>query len=255
VELDVVLAMPNPRINLKRGEMNRAKNVRVWDITGLPAGRTTLQAKTSRGQVWSVVTIDVQAASSTVVTKDSLKDAAGVVQAKWPPSPAISALIKLLTKGTDGALKAGIRMLESAGRAGNLYEHTGGLALDIYRDAKTPEQRLQAHNLIRFFIANRTVFGWRNMFYEAWGFAASGKQQSSENHFDHIHIDWMDFSTLKFDGGNKWDRSKWTQLEWPLEARVGHNIDTEENVSAVREAWNNTTNAVLTDDLIDELYE
>lgn len=254
-ELAVTLAMPNPGVTIKQGDMIPSKNARVWKITGLPIGPTTLQAKNGAGAVWSVVTVDTKAGSPVVVTKDQLKDKTGVVQAKWPPSPAIVALISLLTKGTDGALKAGIGLLESAGRAGNLYEHTAGLALDIFRDANKPAQRLQAHNLIRFLIANRKAMGWRNMFYENWGFGASARMGGSPNHFNHIHIDWMDFATLKFDGPNKLDRSKWTEITWPVEARSGSAIENDANFAAVRAAWNDASSELLTDSAIDELYK
>ncbi|NJN48045.1 MAG: hypothetical protein HC808_17965 [Candidatus Competibacteraceae bacterium] len=164
-------------------------------ISGLPLGSTVLQAQDRAGLVWSAVTLDVKSmpATSFTVTRQQLTDATGVVQAKYPPSPAIRALIDLLKDGTGGALKAGAGLLESAGRSGNLYEHTAGLALDIYRNSKNPAQQRQAHNLIRFFIRNRRTLGWRNMFYESWGFSSSGKVGGAPNHNDHIHIDWMDF--------------------------------------------------------------
>ncbi len=255
-ELDVSISPSLPSVSIERGNMLAGQNVRVWRFTGLPAGRTLVEAKDSGGVTWSQVTIAVSAvpASSAVVTRDQLKDSAGVVQAKYPPSPAILALIALLTRGTNGALRAAVGSLESAGRAGNLYEHTAGLALDIYRLSTDASQRLQAHNLIRFFVDNRRSLGWRNMFYESWGFGSSAPMGGAPNHNNHIHIDWMDFSTLKFEGSNKFDRSKWTEITWPEEARDGTAINTEANASLVRAAWGNSSASPLTDADIAGLY-
>lgn len=254
-KLDVKTSPPRPAVRI-RETLNNVKNVLVLRISGLPLGRTVIQAQDKAGLVWSEVTLDVQSqpASAWTVTRQQLTNAADVVRAKHPPSPAICALIDLLTEGTGGALKAGIHSLESAGPEGNLYEHNAGLALDIYRNSKNHAQRRQAHNLIRFFIRNRNAMGWRNMFYESWGFSSSGKMGGSPHHDDHIHIDWMDFALLKFEGSNKLDRSKWTQITWPLEARVRTGIDTTENAKQVKEAWDDTAAAFLTDTEIVGLY-
>ncbi len=255
-ELSVSIAPPNPNVTIKPAGMLPGQNVRVWQFTGLPIGRTLVQAKDSGGIVWTSVTIDTQqqSAFSSKVTKDQLTDKAGIVQAKYPPSPAITALMDLLTKGTNSELKRGVALLESAGRAGNLYEHTAGLALDIYRDAKNEAQRAQAHNLIRFFIATRDSLGWRNMFYEGWGFSRSGLVKGADNHYSHIHIDWMDFSLLTYEGADRFDRSKWTEITWPPEASNVSTINTEANADLVRAAWGNTSDQPLTDDEINKLY-
>jgi hypothetical protein len=255
VKLAVKTAPPNPLVRIREA-LNSVKNVLELHISGLPLGPTVVQAQDRAGLVWSAVTLDVKSmpASSWTVTRFQLTDAAGVVQAKYPPSPAIRALIDLLKEGTGGTLKAGAGLLESAGRAGTLYEHTAGLALDIYRDSKNPAQRRQAHNLIRFFIRNRKALGWRNMFYESWGFSSSGKAGGAPNHHNHIHIDWMDFSLLKFDGANKLDRSKWTEITWPPEARTRTGIDTAGHATQVKEAWDDTSASFLTDAEIDGLY-
>jgi|GEM_PF-1366106 len=254
-KLDVKTAPPNPSVRI-REILNSARNVLELHISGLPLGRLVLQAQDKAGRVWSTVTLDGQSqpALAWTVTRQQLTDAKGIVQAKYPPSPAIRALIDLLKEGTGGTLKAGAGLLESAGRAGNLYEHTAGLALDIYRNSKNPAQRRQAHHLIRFFIRNRRMLGWRNMFYESWGFSGSGKVGGAPNHNDHIHIDWMDFSLLKFEGSNKLDRSKWTEITWPPEARVRTGIDTPENAKQVKEAWDDTAASFLTDTEIAGLY-
>lgn len=259
-ELDVEPSPANPKVRCERAGMVPGQNVRVWRISGLPTGATTLVAKNGAGAVWSSVTLSVGAAASAggdakwTVTRASLLDKNNVVQAKWPPSPAIQALIKLMSAGTGNQLKAGIGLLESAGRAGNLYEHTGGVALDIFRNKVNATQRAQAHNLIRFFVRNRATLGWRNMFYENWGFSASGPMGGAPNHNDHIHIDWMDFSTLKFDGADRHARSQWTALTWPPEARTGERIDTPGNVAAVQQAWADTGAAPLDDEQIRALY-
>lgn len=256
-ELRVSISPPLPLAKIEPGAMVPGRNVRVWRFTGLPVGRSLVEAKDSGGATWSQVTIVVTTAAmaaAAVVTRDQLKDAAGVVQPKYPPSPAIVALIALLTRGTNSGLRAAVASLESAGRSGNLYEHTGGLALDIYRLKTDAAQRLQAHNLIRFFVDNRRALGWRNMFYESWGFGASGPMGGSGGHDNHIHIDWMDFSTLKFDGSNKFDRSTWTEITWPPEALDGSAIDTEANAGLVRAAWGNTSASPLTDADIPGLY-
>ncbi|MEE4377862.1 MAG: hypothetical protein V2J55_10180 [Candidatus Competibacteraceae bacterium] len=254
-KLEIRTTPPNASVRI-RETLNSAKNVLELRISGLPLGSTVLQVQDRAGLVWSAVTLDVKSmhATSFTVTRQQLTDATGVVQAKYPPSPAIRALIDLLKDGTGGALKAGAGLLESAGRAGNLYEHTAGLALDIYRNSKNPAQQRQAHNLIRFFIRNRRTLGWRNMFYESWGFSSSGKVGGAPNHNDHIHIDWMDFSLLKFEGPNKRDRSKWMEITWPPEARVRTGIDTPENAKQVKAAWDDTAAAVLTDTEIVGLY-
>jgi hypothetical protein len=252
VELDVTLQSPNPTVKITRGDMVAGQSARIWRVDGLPVGNTTLQAKNGRGAIWSQVTLDAQVASAFVVTKEELSKT-GRLLPKYPPSPAISALIKLLTEGTSSGLKAGIASLESAGQAIVFDEHCAGLALDIYRDSTKPGERQQAHNLIRFFLSKRNEFGWRNMFYENWGFAASKTQGPADKHFNHIHIDWVD--SVQFDGSNRNDRSKWTAVPWPPAARTGKAIDTPENVGLVKAAWSNTSDPLLTDDLIKELYE
>lgn len=258
-ELDVTAQPPAPGVRIERGPMLDAQNVRIWKVSGLQSGSVTLVARNGTGAVWTQVTLAVGPAggagvSPWTVTRASLTDRNGVVQAKYPPSPAIVALMSLIRQGSGGVLRAGVGQLESAGRSGTLYEHTGGVALDIYRNTVNESQRLQAHNLIRFFVRQRAVLGWRNMFYANWGFARSGPQQSAPHHNDHIHIDWMDFSTLRYDGANRMDRASWTELTWPEEARTGANVDTPSNVEAVRAAWNDTSAAPLEDADIPRLY-
>jgi hypothetical protein len=259
-ELDVVVSPPNSAVKVVRAGMVPGQNVRVWRVSGLPTGSTVLEARNGSGGVWSQVTLQVGAAASAggesewVIRRSQLLDKKGVVQAKYPPSPAIVALMSLLKQGSGGTLKAGIGLLESAGRSGNLYEHTGGVALDIFRSSLNASQRAQAHNLIRFFLRNRVTLGWRNMFYEDWGFSASGPKSGAPNHHDHIHIDWMDFSSLKFDGTNQFDRSKWNGLTWPPEARTGTSIDRPDFVAQVKAAWTDTAAAPLTDAAIRDLY-
>lgn len=254
-ELNVSISPPMPLVSVTRGDMLPGQNVRIWRIAGLtPGSRVLVEAKESGGAVWSSVTITGGLpAGAGVITREQLRDKAGVVQAKYPPSPAIVVLISLLTKGTNSVLRAGVAMLESAGRSGTLYEHTGGVALDIYRLKTDPTQRVQAHNLIRFFIANRNSMGWYNMFYESWGFSRSGLKGGQPDHDNHIHIDWMDFSTLKRDGA-QFDRSQWTEITWPSESLTGSAIDTAANVSLVNAAWTNTSASVLTDADLPGLY-
>jgi len=258
VALDVLVTPPNAAVRIENKGMLAGQNVMRFLISGLPVGATLLQAKDRGNLVWSQVTLEAKAGTpagaGTVVTKEQLKDKAGVVQARYPASPAIVSLVKVLTRGTGGGLKAGIASLESAGRSGNLYEHTAGLALDIYRNSGVAAQQAQAHNLIRVFIANRREMGWRNMFYEQRGFTASGVTSGSVNHHDHIHIDWMDFSLLKFEGTNKFDRSQWTEITWPTQAQDGSRIDTPAIEAAIRNAWETTSAALLTDAEIATLY-
>lgn len=258
-ELDVVASPAVDGVRVERAGMLAGQNVRVWKVSGLKSGSVTLVARNGAGAVWSQVTLAVgpsggAGASQWTVTRASLTDKNGVVQAKYPPSPAIVALVSLMNKGSGGALKAGIGLLESAGRSGSLYEHTGGVALDIFRNKVNDAQRRQAHNLIRFFVRNRATLGWRNMFYENWGFAQGGPQGPAPNHNDHIHIDWMDYSTLKFEGSNKLDRKSWTEITWPPEARTGASIDTPANVELVRAAWNDASSPLLEDADIQRLY-
>ena len=234
-ELDVVVSPPVAGVTVARAGMVPGQNVRIWRVSGLAKGSVVLEARNGSGAVWSQVTLQVGAAAN----------AGGTSQ--W-----VIRRAQLLDK--QNVLKAGIGLLESAGRSGNLYEHTGGVALDIFRNSLVESQRAQAHNLIRFFVRNRATLGWRNMFYENWGFSASAPKGGAPNHRDHIHIDWMDFSTLKFDGSDMFDRSKWTELTWPAEARTGTSIDRPDFVAQVRTAWNDTTSAPLDDAAVRELY-
>ena len=254
---EIVVTSANPMVLISKGGMVPGQNVRIWQFEGLPVGRTFVEAKDSAGIVWSSVTIDGRATpvSSWIVTKEQLKLPDGSYGAKSPPSPVIEALISLLRRGTNNELYTGTGSLESAGRAGNLYEHTSGLALDIYRQKGNPKERAQAHNLIRFFIVNRRLLGWRNMFYESWGFTQSQLTGGEANHDSHIHIDWMDFSLLKYDGPNKLDRSKWTEITYPVNARIGSAVSNVANEAQVRLAWTVTLAPILTDAEISTLYQ
>ena len=49
-ELIVSISPPNPAVTIKRAGMLQGQNVRVWQFTGLPAGRTFVEAKDSGGQ-------------------------------------------------------------------------------------------------------------------------------------------------------------------------------------------------------------
>lgn len=255
-DLDTISTKPDVVEIVKQERLpSNYRKLRLRAKMESPRPLPQIQVVFEKKHIWDWINVSVTKTSgSWIVTRDRLKDANGVVQAKYPPSPAIVALIELLRNGTNGQLRAGVGSLESVGRSGNLYEHTAGLALDIYRNSGDGGQRLQAHNLIRFFIDQRESFGWRNMFYESWGFTGSGRAGGSPNHHNHIHIDWMDFSLLKYDGTNKFDRSNWTEITWPPEARVGTAINTPANVDLVRAAWGNTSSSLLTDGDIAGLY-
>ena len=60
-ELIVSISPPNPAVSIKRADMVSGQNVRVWQFTGLPVGRTLVEAKDSGGLVWSSVTIEIKA--------------------------------------------------------------------------------------------------------------------------------------------------------------------------------------------------
>jgi len=59
-ELSVSISPPNPAVRIQRAGMVPGQNVRVWQFTGLPAGRTLVEAKDSGGAVWSSVTIEIK---------------------------------------------------------------------------------------------------------------------------------------------------------------------------------------------------
>lgn len=242
---------------LERGNMVPGGNIRTWRLLGLTAGsRVFLEAKDSGGAVWSSVTIETSVPSSatTVVTKAQVTNSAGVIGAKFPPSPAVISLISILTKATNGELKAGPSLLESAGGSGLFDEHNAGVSVDIFRLSTDPDQQRQAHNLLRFFILTRKTLGWQHMFYESWGFSPTGVMGGSPGHGNHIHIDWLDFSKIKFDGPNQFDRSKWTEVTWIPEAMRGTAIDNEANESLVSTAWNDTSAPILTTADLPGLY-
>lgn len=57
-ELTVDVSPPRPSILIKSGSMLSSQNVRVWKLTNLPQGPTTVVAMDSGGAVWTQVTID-----------------------------------------------------------------------------------------------------------------------------------------------------------------------------------------------------
>jgi hypothetical protein len=61
-ELSVSISPPNPAVRIQRAGMVPGQNVRVWQFTGLPAGRTLVEAKDSGGAVWSSVTLEIKTA-------------------------------------------------------------------------------------------------------------------------------------------------------------------------------------------------
>ena len=71
-ELVVSIRPPNSAVSIKRAGMVPGQNVRVWQFTGLPAGRTFVEAKDSGGLVWTSVTIETTAASAEL-TIDKLR--------------------------------------------------------------------------------------------------------------------------------------------------------------------------------------
>ena len=59
-ELEVSLSSPITSVRIQRSGMMPGENVRVWRFTGLPAGRTLVEAKDSGGLVWTSVTIETK---------------------------------------------------------------------------------------------------------------------------------------------------------------------------------------------------
>jgi hypothetical protein len=59
-ELEVSITPPMPSVRVERGGMVPGQNIRVWRFTGLPFGRTFVEAKDSGGSVWTSVTIDTR---------------------------------------------------------------------------------------------------------------------------------------------------------------------------------------------------
>lgn len=58
-ELVVSIRPPNPGVSIKRANMVPGQNLRVWQLGGLPVGRTLVEAKDSGGLVWTSVTIEI----------------------------------------------------------------------------------------------------------------------------------------------------------------------------------------------------
>ena len=112
-----------------------------------------------------------------------------------------------------------------------------GLSLDIMLNARDATQKMHAHNLIRFLVANRGRVGFLNMFYQNWGFGQQGPMSPSPGHQNHIHIDWFDPSLAEPSGlGN---RKQWTAITWPVAANSSF-LSTGEALTGLTAAWNST---------------
>lgn len=60
-ELDVTITPNSPTANVRRAGMLTGQPARVWTFSGLPQGRTFVEAKDRGGLTWTSVTLDVSA--------------------------------------------------------------------------------------------------------------------------------------------------------------------------------------------------
>jgi len=85
-ELKVDVSPPNPIVKAKAGGMMPGKNVRVWQLSGLPVGPTLIVA-TSNDVVWTQVTIDTTAGKHTTNPNERL-----VARTPLPPAGVVAVL-------------------------------------------------------------------------------------------------------------------------------------------------------------------
>jgi len=114
------------------------------------------------------------------------------------------------------------------------------------------DQKRQAHNLIRFFVANRAAMGWLHMFYQNWGFGQQGPIGPSAGHHNHIHIDWFDGNLAEPPGFGSVARSTRTAITWPDVAMKNTWLSSAVVFERLRTAWDST---VAPFDEIDGLYQ
>jgi hypothetical protein len=252
-ELEVSPMPDENAVTITQGELSKDYRRRSYRLScETPVGRVIVQAVDESGSPWSTFYVNVDASSTPSArryTKASLSNAAGAIG--WPgwrgACANVNALADALARVSGGVLKHNTT-LQGAGR-NMFYEHSAGLALDIFLDSKKPASRKRAHNIIRFLVENRDRVGFHNMFYENFGFGRSGVQGPSKGHFDHIHIDWMDGDLAEPPGFS--NRPNWTAITWSQEASEDAFLRSGEAVRGLTNAWSDET---LPFDSADSLY-
>lgn len=238
-------AQPDPSaVTLTRGALSADSRRRAYTVRTIkPVGKVTLRARDHRDAVWTTFDIDVQpsATASTArrYTREQLRTAPDRIG--WPgwagACPNVNALAAALKVASGGALEKNTT-LQGAGRNA-FYEHSVGLALDVFLASSDEIKRRRAHNIIRFLVANRAQVGFRNMFYEGFGFAQSGPMGGAANHNDHFHIDWFDAALAEPPGFA--NRANWQAITWPPAALQSTFLSSAAAVTGLTAAWNDAT--------------
>jgi hypothetical protein len=228
----VVDAHPDPSaVTLTRGTLSGDSRRRAYTLRAIkPSGKLTLRARDQRGVVWTTFDVDVQAATpapSTArrYTREQLRTAPDRIG--WPgwagACPNVNALVAALKVASNGALEKNTTM-QGAGRNA-FYEHSVGLALDVFLANGDETKRRRAHNIIRFLVANRAQVGFRNLFYEGFGFAQSGP---------------MGGAALAEPPGFA-NRANWQAISWPPTALQSTFLNSPAAITGLTAAWNDTT--------------
>jgi hypothetical protein len=240
LELVVSISDSGAETTLAKGAVTSDPPVRAYSVAGLSVGAHTFFAKDRFGAIYTTFVLDVKATSgrkrltaAQLTNKDGLMGWTGWTGASAP----VQALAQQLETASGGSLsKAGT--LQGAGHISTIDEHYSGLSLDIMLNSADETQKRQAHNLIRFLVRNRVRVGYRQMFYQNWGFGQSGPIGSSAGHNNHIHIDWFDASLAEPAGFA--NRSQWTAISWPDVAMSSGFLSSEAALNGLRTAWNST---------------
>lgn len=139
-------------------------------------------------------------------------------------------------------------LIEDFGR-GAVTPHTAGAALDIHYHANDPDKKAFAHGLIELFIRHRAKLQFGVVLYNNMQFTPSDAVAKTVGHVDHVHIDWIDYSSVvrskaftsfKFideDGKeqvkNVGDDDQKMKMLWNAGARGGSTTDFETDLAAL----------------------
>jgi hypothetical protein len=178
-ELVVSISPPNPAVTIKRAGLLPGQNVRVWHFTGLPAGRTLVEAKDSGGLTWTSVTIDTTPGTPAGGRKytDNPNE---VVTKQTTPTP--REVVNMLLSAWSGLTDNGARtltaqfMAETGGgkycfnwNLGNVKEPTGNAphmylhnTWECHSQAEAAAQVARANGLVRLATADEIKkHGWK----------------------------------------------------------------------------------------------
>lgn len=136
------------------------------------------------------------------------------------PSPAVTSLIRTLRiipalQGSYGTKGHTLPRLQWRANGG-LNRHDAGLALDIILFSAKESERIFAWRLADLFVLNKWEMGWSSFIYMdlTWGKSKDepSPYTADKRHFDHIHIDWMDYAAYLETGktGIPWSASAFT---------------------------------------------